>query len=72
MSPARFNDEKIKSFLLPDWILKNKNITDDISKFIEVDFFTLTIVILYEPFMISEFNIYNLVSSKYQIMNLYN
>jgi hypothetical protein len=27
---------------------------------------------LYEPFMISEFNIYNLVSSKYQIMNLYN
>lgn len=71
-SPARFNDEKIKSFLFPDWILTNKNILDDTSKFLEVDYFTLSIVILYEPFLLSEFNIYNFIAAKYGIINLYN
>lgn len=71
-SPARFNDEKTKSFLLPDWILANKNITDDISKFLEVDYFTLSIIILYEPFLLSEFNIHSLIASKHNIINLYN
>lgn len=71
-SPARFNDEKIRSFIFPDWILQNKNLIDDVSKFVEVDYFTLSIVILYEPFLLGDFNVYTLLTTKHHITNLYN
>jgi hypothetical protein len=65
-------EEKKRSNSLPKWILYSKNIIDDCSNFIEVDYFTLSVVILYEPFLWSEFNTYNLIDQRFGIINLFN
>ncbi len=66
------NDEKKKSNRLPNWILYNKNIHDDVSKYLEVDYFTLSIFIIYEPFLWNDINFYNIIDQKFSIINLYN
>jgi hypothetical protein len=47
----KHNDEKQRSRLLPDWILFNKHITEDVIKYLEVDYLTLSVFVLYEPFL---------------------
>jgi ribosomal protein S4 len=69
---SRSNEEKTKSFTLPNWILSNKNIIEDVSNFIEVDYATLSFFILYEPISWNNFSYYNIIDKKYNIMNLYN
>ncbi len=66
------SEEKKKSFSLPKWIIFSKNNIDDVSKFLEVDYFTLSTFIVYEPFLWSDLNIYNIIDNKFSIINIYN
>ena len=70
--PSFSNEDKKKSYHYPKWILFNKNLTDDVAKFIEIDFFSLSLIILYEPFLWSDLNFYNIIDQKFGIINLYN
>lgn len=72
ITPFRDFSEKKRSRVLPNWILFNKNLIEDISKYIEVDYFTLSIIILYEPILWSDLNTYSLIDQKFGIINLYN
>jgi hypothetical protein len=65
-------EEKQKSHTFPNWILFNKNIVDDIIKYIEVDYFTLSFFVIYEPFLWSDLNFYNFKETRFGIINLYN
>ena len=65
-------EEKKKSHTLPKSITYNQNIIDDVSKYLEVDYFTLSIFIIYEPFLWSDLNIYNIINNKFSIINIYN
>ncbi len=71
-SSYSYSDEKKKSYNMPNWILNNKNLFDDCSNYLEVDYFTLSSFILYEPFLWSDINPYNLLEQKFSIINLYN
>lgn len=66
------NDEKKRSSTLPKWVLFSKNSIDDVAKYIEVDYFTLSAMILYEPFLWSDLNPYNLIDQRFGVINLYN
>lgn len=66
------SDEKKKSYNMPKWILFNKNLFDDCPSYLEVDYFTLSSFVLYEPFLWSDVNPYNLLEQKFSIINLYN
>lgn len=70
--PIYDTGEKKKSTLLPKHILFNKTLILDIAKYVEVDYFTLSAMILYEPFLWSDINIYNLIDQRFGIINLYN
>lgn len=67
-----YSDEKKRSYNMPKWILFNKNLFDDCASYMEVDYFTLSSFILYEPFLWSDINPYNLLEQKFSIINLYN
>jgi len=66
------SDEKKKSYTMPKWILFNKNLFDDCANYLEVDYFTLSSFVLYEPFLWADINPYNLLEQKFSIINLYN
>lgn len=72
MSNSFLSDDKQQSNLMPNWILKNKNLITDVSKFIEVDYFTLSVFVIYEPFNLLDINPYNFISARYGVINLYN
>lgn len=67
-----FASDKKKSNNLPKWVLFSKNSFDDVAKFLEVDYFTLSIFVIYEPFLWSDLNIYNIINNKFSIINIYN
>ena len=67
-----YSDEKKKSYNIPKWILFNKNLFEDCPSYLESDFFTLSTFIIYEPFMWSDINPYNILDQKFSIINLYN
>mgnify|MGYP006077347785 CR=1 FL=1 len=63
---------KQKSNTVPDWIFSTKYDFSDVKSFIEVDYFTLSFYVIYEPY----FNYYhpptNILSPKVNIYRLYN
>ena len=63
---------KTKSHVYPDWILYEQNVEDDVSKYLEIDFFSLSILIIYEPFFINDLNLHNLYHVKHNVINMYN
>lgn len=65
-------EDKKRSNSLPKWILFSQNTIDDVSKFLEVDYFTLSIFVIYEPFLWSDINVYNIMNNKFSIINVYN
>lgn len=69
---TKSTEEKQRSRRLPKWILFSKNTLDDVSKYLEVDYYTLSAFILYEPFMWSDLNYYNILNTRYSVINLYN
>jgi hypothetical protein len=66
------SDEKKKSYSFPKWITYSKNTIDDVSNFLETDYLTLSVFILYEPFVWSDLNTYNLIDQRFTVINLYN
>ena len=66
------SDEKKKSYSFPKWITYSKNIIDDVSNFLETDYLTLSVFVLYEPFIWSDLNAYNLIDQRFTVINLYN
>lgn len=69
---AKDIEEKKRSYLLPKWILFSKNALDDTPNYMEIDYFTLSFFILYEPFQWSELNYYNILNTRFSVINLYN
>jgi hypothetical protein len=63
---------KQKSFNIPNWVLLSRIKQSDIPKYLEVDFFTLSSFIVYEPFILSDFNPQTILESRTEIFNLYN
>jgi hypothetical protein len=64
--------DKQRSYNLPDWILTSRIKTLDIPKYLEVDFFTLSSFIIYEPFLVTDLNPLNVVDTRTEILNMYN
>lgn len=69
---ASLSFEKKKSSTLPHWLLFEKNLENDVSKFFEIDFFSLSIFIVYEPFLVENLNHYEIYNIKYNVINMYN
>lgn len=65
-------EKKTKSHKLPKWIMFSKHSIGDISKYLEVDYFTLSLMIIYEPFMWLDINPYTIIDTRYSIINMYN
>lgn len=65
-------DEKQRTNNYPKWILQNKNALDDIPKFLEVDFYTLSCIVLYEPFLWGDFDPTEVLETKFSVINMYN
>lgn len=66
------DEDKTKTKTYPKWILSNRNIIDDSAKFLEIDFLTLSVVVLYEPISWEDLNIYSSQWSRLGITNMYN
>ena len=64
--------KQLRSFTIFNWVLKNKYLIKDVHKFLEIDFLTLSIFLLFEPIFFNNFNVYNFLIFKYNISNLYN
>nr|QCU82621.1 ribosomal protein S4 [Pseudourostyla cristata] len=64
--------EKQKSNFFINWNQYELNTNNDVTKYLEIDLFTLSIFIIYEPFLVDDFNNYTFYNQKYSIMNLYN
>lgn len=54
------------------WLLQNKNLLDDVPKFLEVDYYSLSCILLYEPFLWSDFNPLEFSPMHFLIINMYN
>lgn len=65
-------EDKTKSHTYPKWILSNKNITNDVAKFLEIDFFSLSIFIIYEPFSWQDLDVYSTNWTRFSVINMYN
>tara|TARA_B110000977_G_C11010509_1_gene467490 strand:- start:1071 stop:1295 length:225 start_codon:yes stop_codon:yes gene_type:complete len=63
---------KQRSFKMPNWVLTSRVKTADIPKFLEVDFFTLSAFIVYDPFLATDLEFPDLLESRFEIYNLYN
>lgn len=63
---------KQRSFKIPNWVLTSRVKTADIPKFLEVDFFTLSAFIVYDPFLATDLEFPDLLESRFEIYNLYN
>ena len=63
---------KQRSQNLPDWVLNSRLKLFDIPKYLEVDFFTLSSFVLYEPFLANDLNSLNFLEARSEILNMYN
>ena len=64
--------DKQWSYRLQKSVLPHKHLILDVAKYLEVDFFTLSAFILYDPFLWNDLDRYNVLSVQYGIINLYN
>ena len=69
---AENQDEKSRTNNFPSWLLKNKETLEDIPKFLEVDFYTLSCVLIYEPFLWSDYDPSSILEVKFGVINMYN
>lgn len=56
----------------PKWLLDTIFFKSDVPKYLEIDFFTLSIFLLYEPFFVNDFNPLTWKLYKFSVLNLYN
>ena len=63
---------KQKSYYTPSWIYKNRFDFFDVKTFLEVDYFTLSAVVLYTPYLLSYYTYDNQLDLKINTFRLYN
>lgn len=68
----RVSHLKQKNYTIPIWVLQVRRFETDIPKFLEVDYFTLSTVVLYEPFQLIDFVTHEEATLPYPIFNMYN
>lgn len=66
------SQNKKKFSTLPDKLKSRYNPYNDVPAFLEVDFFTLSVYILYEPTFYRDLSINNHFLNRYSILRLYN
>nr|AEV66668.1 rps4 [Oxytricha trifallax] len=66
------SEDKQKSKNLPLWILKHKNIREDVTKYLEIDYFSLSFFILYEPLYLTDINPLSFLNVRFNVINLFN
>ena len=69
---SQYDLSKQRSYRLPDWIFNNGFKRRDIPKYVEVDYFTLSAFILYEPLCMSSFNPLTFLERRDSIYPMYN
>ena len=57
---------------LPRWLLKEIHFENDIPSYLEIDFLTLSIFVIYEPFLFDHMNSMHIHYLKKNILNMYN
>jgi hypothetical protein len=57
---------------VPHWVQNIRFSREDVPKYVEVDFFTLSIFMLYTPYMLSDFSPLNMFDSRDRVINMYN
>ena len=65
-------EDKQKSQLLPKWILNHKVSFYDVPNYLEVDYLTLSFLLIYEPFSWNDLDPYYYVNFRPHAMNMYN
>jgi hypothetical protein len=65
-------EDKLRTKTYPRWILTNRNIIEDSAKYLEIDFYTMSIFVVYEPFLWTDLNIYSIMWTRFSIINMYN
>jgi hypothetical protein len=63
---------KQRSYTVPDWIFSTKYDFSDVKPFIEVDYFTLSFFIIYEPYITYYYTPQTQISPRLNIYRLYN
>jgi len=69
---SKYDLSKQKSSHLPDWIFGAGSRNFDIPKYLEVDFFTLSSFIIYEPWTDCDFNPLVYLEDRSRILRMYN
>lgn len=70
--PTSFRLDKQRSYSLPNWLLGYKTINFDVPKYLEIDYMTLSVFVIYEPFMYSDFYFSPELIPRSQVLNMYN
>lgn len=63
---------KQRSYLLPNWLLRMRLVDLEIPRFIEVDFFSLSALILYSPQYSLDYQLIDTLDSRFEIYAMYN
>lgn len=66
------NRKKQPSFYTPDWIKNTQLDGAGIKHYLEIDYFTLSTMMVYEPFLLNKQKVYELYSTRKNIYRLYN
>jgi hypothetical protein len=69
---SRSDLSKQVSAYLPDWILTSGYRVSDVPKYLEVDYFSLSLYLLYEPSNLQDLNVLSYLKSRPGIYSLYN
>ena len=65
-------EDKKRSTHYAEWMLKNKRLIEDVAKFLEVDFLSLSVFVVYEPTSWIELTPDFVMETRYNIINMYN
>lgn len=68
----KYNVNKQQSSHTPSWVLRFMYFRDDLPKFLEVDYLSMTLVILYKPYNFLEFDFYTSKFMSSYLSRLYN
>jgi len=68
----KYNVNKQQSTHTPSWILRFMYFRDDLPKYLEVDYLSMTMIILYKPYNTIEFDFYTLKFMSSYLSRLYN
>ena len=73
--PGKYREmkrRKQRSNYTPNWIFNVRYDLNDVKPYLEVDYFTLSVVYIYEPYFINVFPIHDLAERRQQVYRLYN